>query len=416
MSISAKVRAAASAAGLSPHTVAARIRYGWPEDKLYIPVWSKTTIAAAARAAGLDPKLVYGRIYEGCTLEQACSYPRSTSWSQQKEPSVRARALANGINPGTAYGRIHAHGWSIDKAVNEPVPAPLLTKREAEAHGLTPGFVRHRLKLGYSKEEALAMDRLSICEIDLCKKYGIGYGVFRHRKAKGWDTKKILTTPIAERKGGFTAHCRANGLNPITVNSRIRSGWHPERAITEPSRGQIPPRFGKRGSLKGLARKHKIEPSTLQGRLKKGWSLRRALTTPCKPKSPIKFRGVSALAKKHGINATTIACRLRRGCSLEAALNPEVVRGAKRNPNSILSRAKAAGINYGTVMSRIDCGWSVERALETPTGAPKPLRPNSLAGKLRELGVSYSAYNHRRARGWSHKKAVETPVRVLTRK
>jgi hypothetical protein len=187
--------------------------------------WDRSSsIAEQARRRGLCPKMVQQRVRKGETLEAALSYPSRLSttrgrlfrervargWSEHaaRAPVVKGAMIAlcatAGQNYNTVYGRL-ARGETLEQALTPHLtaneirwPRGTSIAAQARAAGHPPSRVYMRMRLGYSKDAALAS------------------GVLR-----GPGSLSLRARAIAA------------GVNPATARGRLRRGYPIEVALSK---------------------------------------------------------------------------------------------------------------------------------------------------------------------------------------
>lgn len=112
----------------------------------------------------------------------------------------------------------------------------------------------------------------------VAERNGVKSRTFSCRIKAGWDPRQAATEPPRHggpkpRENSLTQRAIRVGITPSVVYERVRSGWSEERALSTPVHGG-----GK--SRAQLAREHGIPPTTLHARLKRGWPMEEALRTP----------------------------------------------------------------------------------------------------------------------------------------
>jgi hypothetical protein len=121
--------------------------------------------------------------------------------------SLTEAAVAAGMDPGTAHGRVR-RGWSVADALSTPPTSPArpvrigevtyATKAEAcAAAGVDPWTMHHRVKHGMTIAEALAIGK----------------------------------RPRGRRPSPVREAAVAAGADPKIVTSRVRTGWTLQRAL-----------------------------------------------------------------------------------------------------------------------------------------------------------------------------------------
>lgn len=128
---------------------------------------------AAAAARGLTKRSLESRLRAGWNKADALTRPIRP---QADRTYWREIAEANGIDRATFYRRINRSGWSEERAATEPVQDPLAALLEcnqrkrtisdeelaqAAANGLTRAAVHQRIRLGWTKEEAISRPPMS---------------------------------------------------------------------------------------------------------------------------------------------------------------------------------------------------------------------------------------------------------------
>ena len=72
-----------------------------------------------------------------------------------------------------------------------------------------------------------------------CNKLNLSYDATHNRIQKGWSVEKAFTEPLFDSNKSFAAACRAKGINPGTVKSRMEKfGWDFETAVNTPCEGR----------------------------------------------------------------------------------------------------------------------------------------------------------------------------------
>lgn len=88
----------------------------------------RKTIAEWARISGIDRSILRGRIDRGWSMEKAMSTPSGSIWSNRKKITFNGKthtipewAKIIGINGCTLRDRLTRRGWSVERALTEPV-------------------------------------------------------------------------------------------------------------------------------------------------------------------------------------------------------------------------------------------------------------------------------------------------------
>jgi hypothetical protein len=141
-------------------------------------------------------------------------------------PSLYAAAVAHGLSGATVINRVR-RGWSIADALSAPPKSPGKTvrigdttyasKRDAcAAAGVDPWTIHDRVKKGMTFADAIALGKR--------RRGPVG-------KPVEWNGQRFASA--AEL-------ARAMGLDPHAVRARIKLGWQPGRAVSEPVRPYRP--------------------------------------------------------------------------------------------------------------------------------------------------------------------------------
>jgi len=135
-------------------------------------------------------------------------------------PEEYATAAKNGIPEGLVSYRVRTTGWSVERAITEPVRVrkPNKSRKKwgavAKENGIKYNTYLARIYKGMTEEEAATTPVLS--RLDAAKK-----------AAKANKRFSAETLEIAKR----------NGICYSTMNTRLRNGWSLEEAITVKTRG-----------------------------------------------------------------------------------------------------------------------------------------------------------------------------------
>ena len=100
----------------------------------------------------------------------------------------------------------------------------------------------------------------------------------------GWSVDKAITKPVAkyqkhEKMKEWIATAKKNGISEKTFRSRLREGYSPKRAMTEPLKKK---RIVLTDYEKELLSKNNISKHLFMQRLKNGWSRKQALKEPAR--------------------------------------------------------------------------------------------------------------------------------------
>lgn len=296
------VSAAAAALGVPYGRVMSRLREGWEVERAFSDAASQMppnaralrvegkryrSIAAAAESSGLDPMVVRARIQQGWSLKRALSTPvreispsRPVTIKGKRYPSIFAAARAHGQPGGRVRERV-ARGWTIERAVSEP----LLTKgghpigvhfqgrtyesldAAARSLGVSPHLVRGLRSQGLSDAKALgrALER----ERELARR------LERREAFKAQAGEHTLGGLEIEFEGvryaSTSALARAYGVLSPTLRARMRQGWTLEQALGQAS----PPKLVRHLSAVRVAGEEFVSISAAARRFGVSWSVAR---------------------------------------------------------------------------------------------------------------------------------------------
>jgi hypothetical protein len=130
----------------------------------------------------------------------------------------------------------------------------------AEERQINENTIRHRLKVGWSVEQALEFEPAPVIQktrgevvrrewngqlltlkqlSEICGKHPAT--LFQEHK-RGWSTERMMQREVGPDSGdiytingktqNIAAHCKELGLNKTTVGWRLANGWSPERAFS----------------------------------------------------------------------------------------------------------------------------------------------------------------------------------------
>lgn len=130
-----------------------------------------------ARLNGIARSTLYGRIKRGWDLEKSINNP---AWVRPDKdlddvitPEHYAQGEANGVSRENVWQRVNNSGWTIEKAITEPV-----------------------LPKGTYKRESKYGEYVKIAEHN-----GIPFKTFWARiNQMGWDVHKASTTPVRKKR------------------------------------------------------------------------------------------------------------------------------------------------------------------------------------------------------------------------
>jgi len=225
---------------------------------------------------------------------------------------------------------------------------------------------------------------------------------------------------------------------------RIRQGWTPEYAISNPvgtpSEKRLHTAFGVRKSLNEWANDSRcvVSLSVLESRVQsQHWPVERALITPLgtgQPEHNLTIFGETKQISDWGrdprcvVSARTLGLRVRNGWDAERALTtvsqgPTQPRhlSAWGETHTLAEWAKDSRclVTKAQLTDRINHGWDLATAITTPAQAPKPSRvltafqetkSQSLGARDPRCMVPLATLRGRLARGWDIEKALTTPA------
>jgi len=203
----------------------------FPSNARLITYKGKTdTLTAWARKYRLGPNVIRGRLERGWPIERALrtkvlgGSDTLTFNGKTHSFGVWSKKAEIGISPQTLRHRIEHLGWSVERALTEPVRETDQTYSFAGKSRTLPQWAR---------------------------KVGISLGTLRSRLDRGLTIEQALTTPLAERGGQTYAFngealtlrkwAEKTGIHIDTLRERIRqNGWPIEKALTTPVKSKKP--------------------------------------------------------------------------------------------------------------------------------------------------------------------------------
>lgn len=179
--------------------------------------------------------------------------------------------------------------------------------------------------------------------MDWSNEIGINYSTLRKRIRDGWSPEKALSNPVDSIEpvkieyNGVTQTigdwARETGISYNTISHRLENGWSIEKTLTTTDDARLKQITynGKTQSIKDWANELGVNPNGLYNRVTHyGWSAEKALTTPFREKDiPIEFNGeartMAEWAKHLGMQWSTLYSRIvRKKWSIERALTTPV--------------------------------------------------------------------------------------------
>lgn len=121
------------------------------------------------------------------------------------------KAIKNGISKRHVYQRVHVYGWSVERAITDPVKKRNINGR-------------------YGHERMIA----------IAEQNGISVSTYYKRLREGMSRRDAATKPKGHSV--FLEIAAENGISDICFYKRVERGMHPHLAATKPK--------DKRGSTK----------------------------------------------------------------------------------------------------------------------------------------------------------------------
>lgn len=217
-----------------------------------------------------------------------------------------------------------------------------------KAYGITQSVYLHRLKLGWSRQEAIAgKDKTVIYKgttyrnlKELCLEYGISVEEYQRRIRMGDSQEKALRRrEVVDHLGNSYNNraemCAAYHIDINTFAYRIAQKQSIEDALTKPVKAH----YGARGakdhlgneyqSLSVMIKAYNIKMGTYQYRKRVGWPLENILTTPVTKSTNgrevqdpqgVSYKSVRSMCKAHNVNPITYRSRVIAGWPIEEQL------------------------------------------------------------------------------------------------
>ena len=220
-----------------------------------------------------------------------------------------------GVNIKNYYERIRL-GWTLEDALTKKgigiecydhLGNKFDSKKDmCEYYGKSLVLVTKRLNSGWTLKDALTKnvkeapkntyhDHLGNeykSREDMCRHYGIKGSTFQHRLKLGWSVEDALITPAIEREKRCKDHlgnnfksigdmCAYYGIDSIVFNARVRNGWNTKDALTIPANNEKKckdPLGNQFNSHKEMCEHYGIGYEAYNARMKKhNWNLSDAL-------------------------------------------------------------------------------------------------------------------------------------------
>lgn len=193
-------------------------------------------------------------------------------------------ANRNGISKKNVYQRVNEYGWSVEKAITQPLHNTKNKKTDrtlmllAELNGVNYGTYKKRIKDGMDPHEAAVKSSKYSVEFQIALDNGVGAEAFYARIRRGMTPYEAATQPPKYKK--FSKEYKAelkiaksNGITYQTFYKRVMDlGFDPKEAATK--------KTIKRISNVAIAIKNGISENTYYQRVYKGWSKEDAMTIP----------------------------------------------------------------------------------------------------------------------------------------
>ncbi|WP_180235595.1 hypothetical protein [Bacillus toyonensis] len=193
-------------------------------------------------------------------------------------------ANKNGISRRNVYQRVNEYGWSIEKAITQPLYNTNKRKTDralmllAEANGINYATYRQRVKDGMDPREAAVKPTVKHIELQIAIDNGIGVETFYKRIRRGMTPYEAAIKPLKNRKFSTKYKeelkiAKSNGITYQKFYKRVMDlGFDPMKAATTKSIERI--------SNAAIAIKNGISENTYYQRVHKGWSKEDAMTIP----------------------------------------------------------------------------------------------------------------------------------------
>lgn len=264
-----------------------------------------------------------------------------------------------------AYKKRIENGWDLEKALTTPVKRKSLrpctdhlgrtsdsVEQMCQKYGISSHAYHDRMKRGWTMKDALTIPaggkranrkkctdhfgRSFDSKTAMCRKYGIGLGLYGRRMASGWNKREALTTPVkhtacTDHRGNVYASvaemCRMYGVTPQVYRRRIAFGWDQEKALTTPVRQTAcTDHLGNRfGSEARMCRKYGITPQAYRNRMASGWDQKKALKTPIEKQTYVdpyghEYASMADMCRHFRISPVSYGYRIRKGWDQKKAL------------------------------------------------------------------------------------------------
>lgn len=233
---------------------------------------------------------------------------------------------------------------------------------------------------------------------ELCKYYGIGYGLFEGRIKNGWSLEKALTTKTRKSKHKVIDHqgnefeskkemAEFYGVPLNRFIERRKKGWGLEKSLSPIVNQKIfsIDHLGNEfDTRKEMLEYWGITKAVFTHRTRNGWDLERTLTTPIdkrfrRENQKVVYKGETyssrtELARKLGIPETTFFNKLNKGFSVEEIIeqaNGKVEDHLGNIYPSVSKMCSYYGLEQRTFRYRRKRGMSLEESLTTPVKGKK---------------------------------------------
>jgi hypothetical protein len=182
-------------------------------------------LSQIAKLTGIKPGTLSNRLKSGKTLEEAISAKGKDLFEYQGQQLTLGQiAKLTGMRPQTLNSRIYRSGWTLEKALSEPIntgcrrggPVCEFKGRQmsrgeiAKVTGIKHATLKRRLGKGKTLEEAADYQRSKLHTFqgqqmalpEIARQTGVDYRLLLQRVNKlGWSIERATTTPVRPKAG-----------------------------------------------------------------------------------------------------------------------------------------------------------------------------------------------------------------------
>ncbi|PGE00006.1 hypothetical protein [Bacillus pseudomycoides] len=117
------------------------------------------------------------------------------------------KATENGISKANVYQRVHVYGWSVERAITEPVKKRNIGGKYshermlaiAESNGISKSTYYSRLRKGMSRRDAAMKPKGHTVFLEIATEHGISDICFYKRVERGMNPYIAATKPKDKR-------------------------------------------------------------------------------------------------------------------------------------------------------------------------------------------------------------------------